>query len=219
MIYEADLSPSKLFIFYLGCMSWDKYNSIRSDIAQTLFDRFTDDDIQSLLVKELEFIEKLNTGWEPDKNECLAFFQETNFVVEFVNQCITEMEEQIVDTNSFNKWFVTIQKWIDNINEDDLRRSQVSIFQYLSFVSFTFNLLPFSSYITLSDNLIQWIRSTPCKIIVFQQPIPFFNVFFNTIQHNAWLKQVHHLLFNLKSKQTDFDFLRIFIHSTIITDI
>ena len=68
--------------------------------------------------------------------------------------------------------------------------------------------LPFSSYITISNNLIRWLQSTPCTIHTFQQPIPSYNEFFNNFQHNAWLHQVHHFLYNLKNKQTGFDISR-----------
>lgn len=210
MQVETELSPCKLFICHLIHMAWDDFGEHRSEILQEFYSQFSMDEKASIAKKEKEFIMEIQKAWEPDKNACCSFFSSLTFFNTFLQQCISEWEESIVDTDSLNKWMAKIIIWSKTINKTQLSEIESDVFDFLSSRCFTFMSLPFSSSFLITERLLQWFQSNIQDIVQFQEPLPPFYPTFTNQQEQQWIENVQSILYT-KNQEIDLDSRSMFI--------
>ena len=201
---EAELSPCKLFVCHLIFMTWDDFGEQRSELLQEFYSQFSMEEKANIAKKEQEFIQQLQKAWEPDKSACCSFFSSLSFFNTFLQQCISEWEESIVDTDSFNKWMAKIIIWSKSINKSELTEYEKINFEFLSSLSFTFCSLSFSSLNLITKRLLQWYQSNLQDIIQFQSPLPPFCQTFTKQQEQQWIENVQSILYS-KHQELDLD--------------
>ena len=196
MIHDLELAPGKLFIFHVICMTWNDIETRRSDLVEQLYSTLSEDQKQQIAEVEIKFIEKVGTTWEPNKIACYAFFEPYSFISPLLEQSMSEWSELIVDSNAFNIWMVSMQRWKSSINEEQLKEDERILFNYLSSVITAFTLLPLSLMDNVTNRLIRWFQDGNNEYIEFQQPIPVYALSFTPQQHHDWLTSTHRILLN-----------------------
>ena len=174
-------------------------------MSHQLFIQLSDEEKDQIVHKLLNYVRKMEKGWEPTKSEALQFllqFQSASPIQTFLNQIWSEWEEEMTESTAFIPWMVELEKWITYQYDDNDSEQIVTLLNYTRSVICSFHLAPFSAYETISSNLSDFFLSsntTPADCISFPSPFPPFSPRFSSVQYASWMNTFQNCLLQYAS--------------------
>lgn len=188
MTYAQDLSPSKLVLVEVIRRSYGANPADRSESAQELWRQLSDDDVEQVKRVEMDYLAKLDGGWEPTKREAYAMLLCNNPTQMFVDTILTEWEETIRDASCFIPWMVSVSKWKAEQVEEEEETPFSPLFTFVSSAVASFHLVPFSVYRSLASTLVRFLHESISLCVDLGASFPPFSPHFTSIQYDSWMR-------------------------------
>lgn len=188
MTYAQDLSPSKLVLVEVIRRSYGPNPADRSDSAQDVWKQLSEDDLEQMKRMELEYLAKLDTGWEPTKRDAYAMFFRNASTQMFMSTILTEWEETIRDASCFIPWMVCVCKWRAEQVEEEEETPFSPLFTFVASAVASFHMVPFSQHRSLASTLVRYIHESISLSIDLGASFPPFSPTFTSVQYGSWMR-------------------------------
>lgn len=187
MTYAQDLSPSKLVLVEVIRRSYGPNPADRSDSAQDVWKQLSEDDLEQMKRMELEYLARLDTGWEPTKRDAYAMLFRNASTRMFMSTILTEWEETIRDASCFIPWMVCVCKWRAEQVEEEEETPFSPLFTFVASAVASFHLVPFSQHRSLASTLVRYIHESISLSIDLGASFPPFSPTFTSVQYGSWM--------------------------------
>ena len=137
---------------------------------------------------ELEYLAKLDTGWEPTKRDAYAMFFRNASTRMFMSTILTEWEETIRDASCFIPWMVCVCKWRAEQVEEEEETPFSPLFTFVASAVASFHLVPFSQHRSLASTLVRYIHESISLSIDLGASFPPFSPTFTSVQYGSWMR-------------------------------